>query len=160
MTRTVWSLSSGEYSSYKVLALYERKEDAERAVEVANRHETYPDNFVEEFTLCEPGADLLVRREYSINVRILIEEQQITARPYVDDELLFEEPDRRTRIWERGKDAFDITTNQLVLHPEMYFRVHGFDRDAVTKTYKDHLSVLFEKMGWSMKIPDIDWSST
>lgn len=54
MRRTVWSVSSGEYSDYSVTALYENKADA---LTMAARHHGY----VQEFELYSPG-DLSRRR--------------------------------------------------------------------------------------------------
>jgi hypothetical protein len=49
--RRVWSLSSGSYSDYQVLALFTTKKLAEAALVAHQAEEEYPEARVEEFTL-------------------------------------------------------------------------------------------------------------
>lgn len=66
--KTVYALSSGEYSSYHVAVICLDKALAERLREKANLGRTYDRYDVEEFKLVESEGDLVVIKEHIVEV--------------------------------------------------------------------------------------------
>ena len=101
--KTVYAVSSGSYSDYRVNALFSSKEKAKEFIEVMQKDNPYSDyNGIEEYQLDPPTVDL-IKRGYSVWNVLMLRDGEVERTRKTDNDKYDVEDVGHCRIWERTK---------------------------------------------------------
>lgn len=127
-TRTVYALSSGSYSTYRIHCLFEREEDAKAAAAAAGRGQVYSDHFIEELTLFGPVGQPRKTVMYTARATVRVEGHWKDWAPNVSSE-------EEWIYTGRGPERPEL--RRLDRGQYVTFEARGEDREQVTKMVAD-----------------------
>ena len=135
--KTVYAISSGAYSDYRVHWLLEDKEEAERLVNELN-DDGYDAPFVEEFDLAEPG-ELVVNCELSLEFYFEIDVNEAIAVNQVDAEPRTAKYIGHPRKLEWNRSIIPAYGRRGIVERRsiVQLKVYGTDHERVRKVYSD-----------------------
>jgi hypothetical protein len=143
--KTIWAVSSGDYSDYGVTAVFASKESAEAYAAIENQDDdptAYGDARVEEFTYFEVLPPHVV---------VLLVSQRVGGAPYPHDYLIRPEPyEHKSVVWGNAAAAQPAcnATQSRRDHPTVGrgcghtidVRVVGTDHERVRKVFSEQVA--------------------
>lgn len=105
MAKTIYAVSSGSYSDYRINALFSTRENAQAFIDaIQGQGREYPEDFnsIEEYELDPPTADLL-KRGYSVWDVLMLRDGTVERVDRSDNSLYSVQDAPTYRIWGRTK---------------------------------------------------------